>query len=185
MKTYEEVADVIQATAGLLIKPTETQFLFESAAALPPAQNIVEIGSYRGLSSLCLALGARCSDSRLFCFTLWQADDSLAWQRVMEEQKLHPTVIYGDANTVLERITVPNVGLIFIDSGHSYEDCKVQLELACRGAVPDCLVAFHDYAHPNYPGVKQYCDELVAAGNLKDTGKVGCIFYGKLDHLRS
>lgn len=179
MRTYEDIADIVTETSGLLAKPAETRFLFETAAALPHGQNILEIGSYRGLSSLCLAFGAQNINGRLFCFSMWHNDISISWHDNMKKNKLDPMVMYGDANIALEHVTVSNVGLIFIDSGHSYEDCKTQFELAIRSAVPGCIVAFHDYGHPNYPGVKQYCDELATSGALRDTQKYIGIFYGK------
>jgi predicted O-methyltransferase YrrM len=182
MKTYEDIAQIIQETEGLLEKHIETRFLFEAAANLKPNQNIIEIGSYRGLSSLCLGFGASCNNdvNRLFCFTIWHKEHSLVWHSLMDKHKLKNTVIYGDANIVMQQITVSQVGLIFIDSNHMYEDCKMQFELSCRGASPNCLVAFHDYGHAKYPDVKKYCDELVAANKITNTNKIGSIFYGTI-----
>ena len=118
MKTYNDLANIVQETEGLLAKPVETRFLFETAAQLPSGQNIIEIGSYRGLSSLCLAFGAQNSNNHLFCFTMWQGDHSVVWHTVMAKHYLRPTVTYGNANTVLQQITIPQVGLVFIDSSH-------------------------------------------------------------------
>jgi hypothetical protein len=45
---------------------SEGQWLFKTARSLPPSANVVEIGSFKGRSTCCLALGCRESEKRIF-----------------------------------------------------------------------------------------------------------------------
>lgn len=178
MKKYEQIKKNIEQTEGLLHKHLETNFLFDVASSLPKQKNILEIGSYKGLSSLCLAFGANNIEGNLFCISLWTNEIYNYWQENMKKNNLRPTAIAGNANLILNNLQIENLGMVFIDSSHSYEDCKVQFELSTRNLRESCLVAFHDYEHPNYPGVKKYCDEIKNSNKLINTEKIGCIFYG-------
>jgi predicted O-methyltransferase YrrM len=58
----------------------------------------------------------------------------------------------------------PPVQLLFIDSSHD-RDSVLAAFRAWRGALaPGAIVAFHDYDHPDYPGVRQAVAELELAG---------------------
>lgn len=177
MIKYQQIKEKIDQTEGLMHKHLETELLFDLASSLPKNKNILEIGSYKGLSSLCLALGAKNIEGRLFCISLWTNEIYADWKNNMKKNQIDPTAIVGNANLVLKNLSINNLGMIFIDSGHSYEDCKIQFELSTENITDDCLVAFHDYGHPNYPGVKKYCDEITNEKLIK-TNKVGSVFYG-------
>jgi predicted O-methyltransferase YrrM len=178
MIEYKHIKEKIDQTEGLMHKHLETELLFNLASSLPKNKNILEIGSYKGLSSSCLAFGAKNIDGQVFCISFWTNELFAAWQNNMQQNELNPIPINGNANIILKNLLIQNIGMIFIDSSHSYEDCKIQFELSTKYINDDCLVAFHDYDHPNYPGVKQYCDEIRDDGKLIKTNKVGSIFYG-------
>jgi predicted O-methyltransferase YrrM len=178
MIKYEDIEKIIANTNGLMHKHVETKFLFDLASQLPKGKNILEIGSYQGLSSLCLGFATKNIEGNLFCISLWTEELYIIWQNNIKINNVKAIPINGNANKILEHIHIENLGLIFIDSSHSYKDCKIQFELSTKYINDDCLVAFHDYDHPNYPGVKQYCDEIRDDGKLIKTNKVGSIFYG-------
>jgi predicted O-methyltransferase YrrM len=175
---YNNIKQIIEKTEGLMHKHVETQLLFNLASNLPEGKNILEIGSFKGLSSVCLGLGLKQTKGELFCISRWSEEQHNAWKDNMQKNNIRAIQIAGDANIMLKHLTIENLGMIFIDTGHSYEDCKIQFELATRNLKNTCLVAFHDYGHPNYPGVKQYCDELVDNGIYKNTNLVSTTFYG-------
>ena len=181
MITYESIKETINQTEGLMHKHLETELLFNLASSLPRYKNILEIGSYKGLSSLCLAFGAKNIDGQLFCASFWCSALYADWKNNMNKNHINAIAIAGDANLTLKHISIDNIGMIFIDSGHSYEDCKIQFELSTKNIQQDCLIAFHDYGHPNYPGVKQYCDEITNHKKLTNTNKIGSIFYGYIN----
>jgi len=163
-------------------KHLETSFLFELASSLTQKNNVLEIGSFQGCSSICLGFGAKNTGGSVFCCDSWGKPEYLgSWHQNIRNCGLDNVfAIVGNANQTLKTLELNNLGLIFIDSSHTYEDCKSQFELATRSASTGCLIAFHDYEHPDYPGVKIYCDELQSSGVLTDTKIVSCTYFGVL-----
>lgn len=175
---YVNIRQIIEETEGLMHKHVETQLLFDLASDLPEGKNILEIGSFKGLSSVCLGLGLKQTKGELFCISRWSEEEHNTWKYNMQKNNIKAIQIAGNANIILKHLIIENLGMIFIDTSHSYEDCKIQFELATKNLKDTCLVVFHDYGHPNYPGVKQYCDELVNSGIYKNTNLVSKTFYG-------
>jgi len=177
---YNNIKQIIEETEGLMHKHVETQLLFDLASNLPEGKNILELGSFKGLSSVCLGLGLKQtkSNGELFCISRWSEEQHNAWKHNMEKNNIKAIQISGNANIILNHLIIKNLGMLFIDTSHSYEDCKIQFELATKNLKDKCLVVFHDYGHPNYPGVKQYCDELVNSGIYKNTNLVSKTLYG-------
>jgi hypothetical protein len=63
------------------------------------------------------------------------------------------------------KIVAP-VEMLFIDSSHE-RDGTLSAFCAWRPALArDAIVAFHDYGHPDYPGIAQAADELALDGAL-------------------
>src|SRR5208282_5493160 len=56
---------LINSVEGFLLEGQE-KWLFKSARLLPDSANIVEIGSYKGRSTTCLAFGCRGTKKRVF-----------------------------------------------------------------------------------------------------------------------
>jgi len=180
MIKYEEIRDKIENIHGLMHKHVETSFLFDLASSLTQRNNVLEIGSFQGCSSVSLGFGAKNAGGIVFCCDLWgQQEYFNSWRQNVKDCGLSNVFpIVGSANYTLKNLEINNLGLIFIDSSHTYEDCKTQFELATRNANDGCIVAFHDYDHPRYPGVKTYCDELCSGGILLDTKIVSCTYCG-------
>lgn len=179
MITYESIANTVYQTKGLLNKHDETKLLFDLASNVPNGCNILEIGSYCGLSSICLAYGALNSNNKLYCITQWQNDISLIWRSNVYQNGLNATVIYGDANNILNNIKFDRLSLVFIDAEHKYFDVQTQFTAIKPSLIHNAIVAFHDYGR-QYPDIKKYCDELVVNQELIDTNMIHCTFYGKV-----
>ncbi len=178
---YEEIEDIINRVDGLLNRKKETKFLFDLASNLePPYNNILEIGSYKGLSSLCLSFGAINSKGNVFCLDFFKYFSD--WQKNILENNLKNTFpIIGNANKILEQINILNLGLVFIDSSHSYEDCKIQLGFVASKSKNNFMVAFHDYGHKDYPGVETYCREIQEQEILINSNIFCSICYGVIN----
>ncbi len=56
------------------------------------------------------------------------------------------------------------VELLYIDSSHSREGTIRELQAWNGALAPGALVVFDDYAHPDYPGVREALTELAVAG---------------------
>ena len=58
----------------------------------------------------------------------------------------------------------PPVQLLFIDSQHDYEPVLAGFRAWRDALAPGAVVVFHDYTHPEYPGVKEAVAELGLSG---------------------
>jgi predicted O-methyltransferase YrrM len=58
----------------------------------------------------------------------------------------------------------PPVQLLFIDSQHEYEPVLAAFHAWRDALASDAVVVFHDYTHPDYPGVKEAVLELGLSG---------------------
>ena len=66
---------------------------------------------------------------------------------------------------------------IFVDNSHAYEDTKLPRELLWENMSVGGYMVFHDYSHPNYPGVKRYLDEFGSScQDANIIGRDGCCF---------
>lgn len=57
-----------------------------------------------------------------------------------------------------------SVGFLFIDSSHDRDSVLAAFRAWRHSLVPGAIVAFHDYDHPSYPGVREAIAELGLAG---------------------
>ena len=139
---------------------------FEEAKALfnlAKGKRVLEIGSYCGLSTICLAQSA----DRVV------AVDYFDGRGTAIQQDTRPAF---DANvrrygveSVIQALTpdepLPDDGydLVFIDGAHDYESVSGDIRLALQVLDPGGLLAFHDYRSID-PGVTAAVDELLANG---------------------
>jgi MMP 1-O-methyltransferase len=163
----------------------EAELLFELAAAVPPGQDIVEIGSYPGRSTVFLALGAQpgrtihaVDPHTSGCLQLRKGESidtskyflqNIAEMGVEDRVEPHITFSVDAAHTYTGR----PVGLLFVDGNHSE---KAVVDDGREWAVhmaPGCFVAFDDIA---WTGVARGVDGLVSQGILPPVaGRVGKI----------
>src|SRR6185312_7143509 len=59
------------------------------------------------------------------------------------------------------------VGLLFVDDDHSAEGVHAAFEAWVPHLAEGAVIAFDDYGHPDWPGVKQAVDELVDNGQVE------------------
>jgi hypothetical protein len=63
---------------------------------------------------------------------------------------------------------------LFVDSGHDREQVTRAFTTWVCGLAPGATVVFHDYDHPNYPGVREAIDELGLVGTQQGGMYVWC-----------
>lgn len=126
-------------------------------------KNVLEIGSYCGRSTICIAQTAK----RVVSV------DPHDGRGTEVPQNTHPAFL---AN--LKRYNITNVeshkttslpedekfDLIFIDAAHDYASVRHDIERALASLEDNGMLAFHDYRSPNDPGVTRAVDELLALG---------------------
>lgn len=198
--TWNGSTDPEQLQYGQILS-TEGWLLRQLARAVPADRVIVEIGSYTGKSTCCLARGsAEGNRAPVFAVDLWTEGKSRRGRfraRLPDElpgsSKFHrPEVLeifrrrmdaFGFADLVYpimgESRAVAadfrhSVGLLFIDAEHTYEACRADFE-AWAPRLDGGVVALHDYKGEGLGGIKRYVDELVAAGPWQIRTLVGSL----------
>lgn len=69
-------------------------------------------------------------------------------------------ILKGLSHKQSEYITDSSLGLVYVDSDHSYNGTKAEIKYWWPKLVPGGIMAFHDYANPDY-GVKRAVIEHV------------------------
>lgn len=123
---------------------------------------MVEIGSYKGLSALCLKHGA--PSKKLFCFDFFEDDKVGAFQANMERAGVSVLGVIGSKGDF--RSTIPavlgndSIALAFVDHDHQFVTTKAAYELIWPRLSSGGILAFHDYGHPDYPAGTKFIDTL-------------------------
>jgi hypothetical protein len=164
---------------------SEAKWLFETAQSLPKDANLVEIGSFKGRSTCCLAAGCRGTEKRVFaidsfdggpdlpkCNSLLDFSESL--KRCSLSRYVEPIV--GLSGQVAETWDKP-IHLLFIDGSHFYEDVLADFTGFFPYVVPGGVVAFHDVIE-GFPGVLRAWNESFKI-QLIETGRCDSLAYGR------
>lgn len=178
-----EDLDVVERVEGWLARE-EAALLYALARAARDGC-IVEVGSYRGRSTVALALGTRAGAGRpVYAFEPHEPfigvlggrfgpQDRAAFYRTMLETGCYREVrlVNLSSEQVRGAWTTP-VALLWIDGDHAYE--SVARDFACWRAhlAPDAHVAFDDATDPRL-GPARVVSELERAAEFARTAAVG------------
>lgn len=137
-------------------------------AELARGKSVLEIGSYCGRSTICLAQTAKNVHA---CDTFDGRNTSLPGetlatfkrniQRAGLERKID--ILQGRSDEVLPDLS-PVFDLVFIDGAHDYESVSRDAEIATSLLRPGGVLVFHDYRSTHDPEVTVAVDELIAGG---------------------
>jgi predicted O-methyltransferase YrrM len=184
-REFGRVRPLINQIPGLLYGD-EDKWLFRTARSLPDSANLVEVGSYKGRSTCCLAFGCQGSKKRVFAVDSFNGNEwdfnergffQEFWQNI-ERCSLSQYVeaVVGLSSEVAKTWNKP-IHFLFIDGSHRYEDVLVDFAGFSPHVVAGGIVAFHD-VNEYWPGVLKAWHETIKH-QLRDTGVCGCINYGR------
>lgn len=142
------------------LSPYEAVSLYRLAAGLGPDSTIVEIGSWKGKSTYCLARGLRAG--RVVAIDPFDAAGEQGsreiysanrgsgplldqFTRRMDALGVSPKieVLQGYSTQFVGRI--PRIDLLFIDGDHSIDGCGFDFLNYAPALAPGGYIAFHDY----------------------------------------
>jgi predicted O-methyltransferase YrrM len=139
----------------------DTAVLIELARG---AARMVELGTAAGWTAISLAL----AHPRLAVTT---------YDPVVHEHRDRYLGLAGEgARARIEFVRAPGsqgpgrpgaVGLLFIDSTHEQEATVAEFEAWQPHLAPGAAVAFHDYGHPDFPGVRSAVARLGLEGQVR------------------
>lgn len=167
-----------------------TQTEGECLARVAHGRNVLEIGSFCGRSTICMAqtaLRVTCIDpfdsratsetgdtferfnanlSRYGLLDRVQALKGTTQDAAARTRKAEREIAAADDNTI---IAVPNIamdrfGAAFIDGDHSRNAVLFDYNFVCQRLAPNGIVAFHDYYSGRDPGVDAAVTSIIADG---------------------
>lgn len=155
--------------------------LADMASMVPADQEIVELGVFQGRTALIMAWGAtQGSGAHVTGIDPWDLEGNVydppftdAESRIWAEYRVRE-LGYGErvqlvqafSADVAETWTGAPVGLLFVDGDHTKEGARRDIEAWAPHLAPGATIAVDDYHHPDWPGVAEAVDELVAEGFL-------------------
>lgn len=156
------------------VSPVPLAFPYDVAGWLAPEEGrelgrlaagkrVLEIGSFCGLSTICLARTAK-SVTAVDYFdgraTAVPGDTFAAFSRNIERYGASEKISIQSPDDELEG----EFDLAFIDGAHDFDSVSRDIERASAVLAPGGLLVFHDYRSPIDPGVTAAVDELLANG---------------------
>lgn len=189
-KEASEIKTVIDNIEGWLTYP-EGKLLYALAKKCTGKGAIVEIGSWKGKSTICLGKGSKAGSSA----KIYAIDPHIGSQ---EHQEKHGKVwtfeefknnikaagvedaikpIVKTSEDAAKDFNEP-VELLFIDGAHEYEPVKLDYELWAPKVIEGGIIAFHDTI--KWPGpAKVVKDNLFLSKNFRNVRVVDAITYGQ------
>jgi hypothetical protein len=160
--------------------------LADFAIGVPADQAIVEIGVYQARTALLMAWGARQGNgAHVWAIDPWEKDGNVYDPPFTEEgtrrwaeynvqatgYSRDVTLIHQFSHVVSDEWATDRgakrVGLLFVDGDHTKEGAKRDILGWAPHLAPGATIAVDDYHHPDWPGVAEAVDELVAEGVLE------------------
>jgi predicted O-methyltransferase YrrM len=147
----------------------EAQILYRTARRLPAASRVLEIGSWKGKSTYCIASGLR--DGIIYALDPFDGSDvpkHLAGAMPLLDQFKHNL-----GRGLMERVeikrgrsadfagTFQNLDFVFIDGDHSIAACRYDYETYGPAVKQGGWLAFHDYRPNQELGAAWVVDQLV------------------------
>lgn len=175
---YKDVKNIIESVDGHLM-PGQEEWLFNVAKYRNNNKILLEIGCYKGRSTLALGLPLRNTSSVLFSVDIWEGrwGTFKTWKSNIKRNKLTNNVfpIKMNSHKALTGFENPFLDLVFIDGSHDYSSVSKDIELSLRLLKDGGILIVHD-VWGGFPGVIKAWGEY--KDSLKNRGKVDSISYG-------
>ena len=176
---FNEVWHKIENIPGWMSEP-DMRFLFNTAKAAKGAGVIVEIGSFKGRSTVALALGSK-EGNKTFVYAIDKFEEFTANKNRNKYPHFYEDFTRNVADANVSNIVFPmkmtsekastlwckndcrDISFLFIDGDHAYESVKQDFELWAKHVIIGGTVAFHDTR--SWPGPIQLAKEIDEADN--------------------
>lgn len=136
----------------------------KALAELARGKRVLEIGSYCGLSTVCMARTATHVTAMDYFDgrgTPQPGDTLPEFHKNIERYGLSGKVVAVHPDDELPK---SDYDVVFIDGAHEYEAVAADVDKAIRALATAGLLAFHDFKHPSHPGIERVVDDLLLDG---------------------
>jgi MMP 1-O-methyltransferase len=160
MSGFAPVKELIKDVPGWL-SDEEGEALYELARACTGRGVIVEIGSWKGKSTICLGLGSRAGKSvRIFAVDPHADYRHGEFKENIDRAGIADLVtpVKGFSQDVVDGFDEP-IELLFVDGSHEEDDVREDFEKWVPKVVEGGIVAFHDTTW--HPGVRKVVAEKI------------------------
>jgi len=161
---YEAIQAAVAVIEGFMV-PGQEEYLFNKVRSLPENAVIVEIGSFKGRSTVAMGYACVGTQRRIYCIDTWDGNDADfpdrnffdIWQHNLQANHLleYVTPLQGYSQNILtdwEKLTDgASIDFIFIDGSHQYLDVLSDFKLSFPLVKDNGWIAFHDVIH-TWPG---------------------------------
>lgn len=185
----DQVLDQINKIDGLILN-SEGIKLYSLAEKYSKLGCIVEIGSFKGKSTICLAKGSKDGANRkVYAIDPhtgegdWQKEHGKTWtfdEFIQNVKNNHVAdIVFPIVKTSIEAISdiKEPIGMIFIDGCHEYDMVKLDSELWFPKLVYGGMIAFHDVM--GWEGPNRAVKELIQTKQIRYSGMVDSLWYGE------
>lgn len=186
MISWERARGLIDSVPGLLVPGmTQERWLFETARSLGKDSVILEVGAFKGRSTVALALGVGSRGKVIsidpFCGkgTDFRHKENFKpeWDRNIKRTRVGgwSTALVGKSELFWDAWNIP-IDLLWIDGSHEFRDVLGDFDYFYEWVEPRGWVAFHDITigPPGPPLVWQLRKHL-----LEDRGSVHSLAFGR------
>lgn len=153
----------------------------ERLVDLAAGRDVLEVGSFKGLSAWGMAFGAR----SLLCVDTFRANSAGQTQQAelttyddfcrATARYRNVEVFIGTSEAAGAALEGRTFDMVFIDAMHTYEDVKADILRWWPRVRPGGVMAMHDYNHRDFPGVTVAADEVLGpAADVTVTLRVQC-----------
>lgn len=198
LKVGPEIVALIQEVNNKRIEgwlfSAEAAFLYMMAQSCTGKGAIVEIGTWKGRSTVFLAKGSKAGNNVEICTIDPHTGSS-------EHKEIDPTVwTYPEFKSNIQMMDIDDIiipivktsedavkdwnkpiELLFIDGAHEYELVKLDFELWYPYVIKDGMILMHDTdPKTSQPGPVKVCKEhMIKSGNFYDLKKIRSLTVGR------
>ncbi|BAT55078.1 Glycosyl transferase, group 1 [Nostoc sp. NIES-3756] len=162
--SYETLHNAVASVEGFMI-PGQEEYLFNKVKSLPEDAVIVEIGSFKGRSTVAMGYACIGTNRKIYAIDTWDGNDSdfaerqffEIWQQNIEANGIEEYVIpiRGYSHEILAQwqnlTNGKSIDFIFIDGSHQYLDVLKDFEMSFPLVKDGGWMAFHDVIE-TWPG---------------------------------
>lgn len=174
--------DIVMGVEGQISR-NEAETLMMLTKKVEPGNAIVEVGSFRGRSTVALGFGSIMHNNN----RVYAVDPHVEFTGVLggkfgidDQDELYKNIVRSGVGKIVAVVSIPsvkaaqgwsdkNIGLLWIDGDHRYESVKADYGAWAPHVVDDGVIAFHDC---NLEGIATLIRETTSKGEIKPLGTI-------------